>query len=497
MTISKFEAILAVLPLKEKDVLFQELNDAEILELECASRSLQITVRQSSHYWRSLYGRTFHWRYAANEEDFLLWYRNMTWRRYGRPAGSEIDLCHEKSWYTTFLGINWRLAYKDRRIVEKNWREKRCKSESYNGYMKRAFWYKYCRLISASNLPLKILCRAHQDADHISPSATEILVDIANSSKSVISTPSSYSSPYFKNSIKPIFVNGYYTAVEFNSVLFVRPTYSEDNWLPIDVEGSVSTARIRTYGRWVIMTWEENNNWNVLMNLTTGHSHKLPHHLYRACFIMEANENSIVLFSHGPNIVVKRLEWRQYHLTPHGSRLQMEKVRRGKFHCDHIYEDCRVFSLGLDYIYAICGPSEMCTLSLYTTGKEPSQDYICSFTNGRSGFRIDPTNAVIQFDDCYMIIDLTIGDATHFIDLEGMIDICPILGRLVWCEHNGIGQVKDIYSGEPAGFCIDGSDKVRDDSLPNYMIRSTFCISTEPSNEYNVNYFTMSTSFDL
>jgi hypothetical protein len=532
---SSFEITLSRLPFRAKNVILETLDDTELLELQCTSRSIEQSIKQSIHYWRGLYGRTFHWKYVAYEEDFLLWYRNVIWRRKGRPIDSTIDFCGNQLEHAALQDINWRQVYTDRRKVEENWCSEGCYKElEYSGYIKQMFWHRYRGHISASNLLLKVNVKRSsmtttENGDITTNSSsgstfTERLIDISNFAKSVISMPSQpphhhyYNHDYPLNSIRIIFTNGYYTGVDFNGEFFVRPTYSENDWLPIDVEGDLSMARIRTLGRWIIMTWDENASLNRVWNLSTGCSYKLPYYIHRIAFIMSATEDRITIFSYVPSVVLKSLDWRQYQLVASGrnnntvTSLTTEKVRTGKFQCDHTYEECRLFHLGTEYVYAICGPPDnKCTLDIYTIGRSPSQKYICSFTCGRSAFRLNPRQAVVQFDDCYMIIDLSSGDAIHFIDLDGMPNCCPIIGRIMWCHGKNGGQVRDIYSGEPCGFTIDKSND--DDNSDNnnnnnnnndqdsnnsssFVICSTFCISVNTSNNHSIYHFNVGTLFD-
>ncbi|KAI8056666.1 hypothetical protein BDF22DRAFT_731309 [Syncephalis plumigaleata] len=396
-------------------------------------------------------------------------------------GNNRAHFCGSRSEYAALQSINWRQAYADRRKVEENWcDEGRYKELTYSGYRGH---------VSASNLPLKVSAKQYltttaattiaDDDDTSTGNSTfaEMLVDISNPVKSVISMPSELPHTHRYHhcpltSIRLIFTNGYYTGVDFNGKFLVRPTYSEDDWTSIDVEGDLSVARICTLGRWLIMTWDESASSNSAWNLSTGRSYKLPYYIYRIAFIMSATEDRITIFSYVPSVVLKSLDWRQYQLIAgnnNADTLTTEKVRTGKFQCDHTYE-------------------------------------VAHHRKSRSAFRLNPHQAVIQFDDCYMVIDLASGDPIYFPDPNGMPNCCPIIGRILWCHGEHGGQVRDVYSGKSCGFSVgrlneededDEDDQDSDSSSTSFVICSTFCISITASNNPTVYHFNTGTLFDM
>ncbi|KAI8051645.1 hypothetical protein BDF22DRAFT_777223 [Syncephalis plumigaleata] len=101
-------------------------DQKDLLALECTSHGMRHVLQRSDVYWRMRYERCFHWRWVDNEYGFLLWLRNLEWRRHGRPSRSTVDIVRTRyNGCEAFRGLCWRLAYERRMEVESNIRNGR------------------------------------------------------------------------------------------------------------------------------------------------------------------------------------------------------------------------------------------------------------------------------------------------------------------------------------------------------------------------------------
>ncbi|KAI8049154.1 hypothetical protein BDF22DRAFT_746223 [Syncephalis plumigaleata] len=430
---SKLETLLVLLPPSDSDNFFRKLDDTELLELECTSHITRAILRQSNEYWRGCYGRRFCWYYVEHEQDFLLWYRNKVWRESQRPNGASIDLLDRTGKYTAFTGVNWRSAYQYRVMVQQNWLGKQHRHWCYDEYASDTVAGVHIMPTSASSIPLKLVNNGDVRLAYLRPAEIPTDIDTAFTDAPTLSTFDQMEYGPVKHA-KPIISNGCYTVVESNGVFYVRATYSDNKWTPIEIRGFIEHSsdfkRTITFGRWVVFRGYSEQDPSWLINLATRQHAQLPQNIRYVHAILSAKDTSITLLTASTSSSRYRVDWYKYRCSfTSTGKLAASCVDMGYYQITAISDRVAITSLGPDY----------------AGGQEP----LCYLEEAWPAYRLDRRRALVETQYFCNIIDLPTGHVLHAYNYGALLNLKPILGGLFLSTGRNSTQIIDVYSGVP------------------------------------------------
>ncbi|KAI9594131.1 hypothetical protein BDF19DRAFT_446038 [Syncephalis fuscata] len=413
MPISRLELLFAMLPVVERDIVLLCLSDDELQELELTNHGTQTFLKQSNQYWRGLYGRKFHWRYVRCEEYALIWYRNKVWRKQGQPAGSVVDLLGDSLGNTAFLGVNWRLAYNHRLLIERNWREAKFVSQSYEHYsLSNRFDTRAWSSCSSATCIMPISGDV-KNVVIIRPSELPATIDdaIPLVDHTVAGVTSNSFSQLYRH-VAPIVPNDYYTVIRLKDDIWSRPTYSDHQWKRLELSFctgySVDSFRFRSSGRWVIFfkTPDPCKNW--LVNLLTGQYHEISG-VSLASFSTYSDKNGIQLFDLDTNrpfdmngdrfFDQNSISWNQTYYQLSSSGFKSEVVSSGSFNLPEQTGHCNANPLSVEFTYLQVLCNQELHLAIYSTKNTGAQEPIFTFKNASTASLINRWHAIVKLQD--------------------------------------------------------------------------------------------------
>jgi hypothetical protein len=492
MSYSKLEALLVLLPPSDSDNFFKELDDTELLELECTSHTIYSVLRQSNEYWRGRYGRRFCWYCVEHEQDFLLWYRNKVWRESQRPSRSSIDLLDKAGEYTAFTGVNWKAAYQYRLMVQQNWLGKQHRHWHYDEYSSDTVAGVHIMPTSASSIPLKLVNDDDVRLAYLRPAEIPTNIDTAFKGTPTLSTFDQVEYGLAKYA-KPIISNGYYTVVESNNVFYVRPTYADNKWTPIEIPGFINNSsdfkRIITFGRWVIFRGYSDRNPSWLVNLATHQYAQLSQSIQYVHAILSAEETSVTLLTAATSSSKYRVDWYKYRCNFISSgKLSAECIDMGYYQITAISDRIAINSLGPDYVYVEYQTNGIYpTLAIFNTTNSGGQEPLCHLEEAWPAYRLDRRRVLVETQYFCNIIDLPTGHILHAYNYGALLNLKPILGGLFLSTGRKSTQVIDVYSGIPKATIVTTNQI----NWPLIKVYSTFMFFKPVSGTVSIFDFTV------
>ncbi|KAI9592880.1 hypothetical protein BDF19DRAFT_450454, partial [Syncephalis fuscata] len=453
MIYSKLEIILVLLPPSERDDLLKKLDDDALLELECTSRAIHTSLRQSNQYWRGCYGRSFHWQYVEHEQDFLMWYRNKIWREFRRGKNAPVDLLDNLEEHWAFSGVNWKMAYQYRLTVQDNWLGKHHRQWHYDEYSPETISGIHIMPTSASSIPLKLVNQESVRLTYLRPAEMPGNITTALNDIPTLSTFDKTEDGHARH-VKPIISNGCYTVVEARNTFFVRPTYSDDKWVPFEIPGFSyhhnDFKRTITFGRWVVFRGYSDQDPIWLVNLATCQYSRLPLNIQYVHAIIAAETDSVVLLTAPTASSQYRIDWRQYRCDLLTNGLVVDLLSKGYFCITAKSDRVAISRLGPDYVYVEYQNNGMYpTLAIYDANVTGGQEPLCCFEEAWPAYRLDRTTALVETQYFCNIVDLVTGDILHAYSYGALLNLKPILGGFFLSTGKNSTQIIDVYSGIP------------------------------------------------
>ncbi|RKP25320.1 hypothetical protein SYNPS1DRAFT_22702 [Syncephalis pseudoplumigaleata] len=491
---ARLEAILLLLPPGDSDAFLQQLGDADLLELECTSRTVHAVLRRSDQYWRGCYGRRFHWRHVAHEQDFLLWYRNKVWRESRRPGMSSVDLLDGAAEHAAFAGVSWKAACQYRLLVQHNWLGKQHRHWRCDEHAADAVSGIHIMPTSASSIPLKVVSEERVRLTYLRPAEIPHSIDsvLADTPPPLLPASDPVASSEARH-IKPIISNGCYTVVESRGTFFVRPTYSDHTWVPFALPGfpnrSGDFKRTLTFGRWVVFRGygEEDAAW--LVNLATRQYAQLPPTIRYVHAILSADPEGVVLLTAPTASTRYRVDWCRYRcrLASCG-RPAIELLSAGFFCITAVSDRIAISSLGPDYAYIEYQTAGIYpTLAIYDITEDGGPEPLCHLDEAWPAYRLDRRRAMVETQYFCNIIDLPTGDILHAYNYGALLNLKPILGGLFLSTGMKSTQIVDVYSGIPQATIVAAKQV----NWPLIQVYSTFLFFKPVSGAVSIFDFTV------